>query len=169
MLKKMSRSKFVASLMAVCFMFAVMTIPVFAAEPISSDEVEEYTLVFDESGELIAVPVSVASGYTTFVTFTSGTYSVPQSYSFSLGHACKLKMMWSGRYLDGTSGTLTATLEGPTAWQEHTFAMDGTARAIEFSGNLFTGTLPAGNYSIYLDPSSYKSYVSAGSVYSLSY
>ena len=169
MLKKLTRSKFVASLMAVCFIFAAMTTPVFAAEPDPSNEVEEYTLVFDESGELIAVPSSVASGYTTFVTFTSGTYSVPQSYTFSLGHACKLKMMWGGRYTDGTSGTLTATLEGPTTWQEHDFAMDGTARAIEFSGNWFTGTLPAGNYSIYLDPDTYKSYVSAGSVYSLSY
>lgn len=146
-----------------------MATPVFAAESISTDKVEEYTLVFDESGNLVAVPTSVTGEYTTFVRFTSGVFSDVQSYSFSLGHACKLKMMWGGKYTDGSSGTLTATLEGPTTWQEHDFPMDGSASSIEFSGNFLTGTLPPGDYSILLWPDKMEPYVSAGRVYSLSY
>ena len=145
------------------------TTTAFASESTSSEEADVYTLVFDEDGNLVAVPEARAGQYTTFVTFETGIYSVQQGYDFTLGHSCKLKMMWVGQYTDGSSGTMTATLVGPSTWQEHDFAMDGKARTIEFDGNWLTGTLPAGQYSILLMPDAFKSYASVGSVYSLSY
>lgn len=125
--------------------------------------------MFDEEGNLVAISNSSRSGFHTFVEFTTGIYSNAQSYEFSLGHACVLKMMWGGAYTDGTSGTMTATLIGPTTWQEHDFAMDSTPRSIQFNGNAFTCALPAGDYSLTLWPDILKSYISVGSVYSLDY
>lgn len=78
--------------------------------------------------------------------------------------------MWGGRYGDSSSGVLTATLDGPTTWQEHSFTMDGTVRTHQFSGSSFTGKLPAGVYTLYLTPNiESKQYVSAGQVYTNDY
>lgn len=170
-MKKLKRSKSIVILTAICILLVATTLSVCAAEPISS-EVEEVTLIFDETGNVSVISSfeESRSGLYTFVEFPAATYTGTQDYSFSLGHACILKIMWGGKYTDSSSGTMSVTLEGPNTWQEFDFTMDGTVRAFECSGNAYTGTLPAGNYDIILWPDDInKQYVSAGSAYSLDY
>lgn len=166
------RKRFIATLVAVCILIMAGNVSVYATEPIDVESPEELTIVLDESGSLIGLSSSAEpkSGYYTFKQFKSGKFTGTQAYYFNLGHACKLKMMWAGKYMDGSSGTMSFTLHGPTAYQEYSMPMDGTARAIEFKGNLITGTLPAGDYQIQLFPNNVtKEYASTGSVYSLDY
>lgn len=166
------RKRFIATLVATCMLLMATSVSVFAAEPVSAGSPEEVTIVLNEDGSIASLLSSAEarSGYYTFKEFTSGRFTSAQGYSFNLGHACKLKMMWAGKYVDGSSGTMSFTLYGPTAYQEYSMPMDGTARAMEFKGNWFTGTLPPGDYQIQLLPDNHtKEYASAGSVYSLDY
>lgn len=162
---------FVVILVSITLLFKV-GVSAYAAEPVPNTLNEEITISLDENGNVTDILSSngAKSGYYTFKRFTAGKFTATQGYSFNLGHACKLKLMWAGRYVDGSSGTMSFTLTGPNAYQEYSMPMDGTTRNIEFKGNWPTGTLPAGYYEILLFPDDVtKEYASAGSVYSLDY
>lgn len=45
MLNNLSRSRVLATLIATCLLFAVLATPVYAAESISTDDIEECTLI----------------------------------------------------------------------------------------------------------------------------
>ncbi len=164
-----NRKKILAIFVAVCMLIMTVGMSVYATEFTPDKATEEVTLIVDENGNVILNPL-IEPRYSTFKEFTSGVFTGTQGYSFSLERSCKLKMMWAGKYMDGSSGTMSFTLFGPNTYQEHSMPMDGTARAIEFDGNWLTGTLPAGNYEIQLFPNDVtKEYGSAGSVYTLDY
>ncbi len=168
-MKKTKRNKKIIAVLLTCLLCVTATIPICAKETMPSGK-NTHVVQDDEYMEVQISNENQKSGYYTFLRFTSGNFRGVQTYSFKTEHACKMKMMWAGKYMDGTTGTLSVTLEGPNTWQEYSINMDGNAYSIQFKGDSYTQNLPAGNYQIMLWPNDVaKEYVSAGSVYSLDY
>lgn len=107
--------------------------------------------------------------YHTFYKFPEGTFTSNQQYSFTVDKSCPLKVMWGGKYTDGSTGTMKIMIshDGLSSFYSYYVPIDGDVHAI----SLDRFPVAAGKrYTVILHPDDlYTSYVSVGEIYSLSY